>query len=1042
MTSANYSKTLLIVDPSVHDYRSLTDHLTVEADVLVLEAGRDGVEQITEALASRRSIQSLHLLSHGSPGTLYLGAAQLSMATLTQYADQLRQWVSAFTERAEVLLYGCEVAAGTIGQLFIQKLSHLTGASIAASTNRTGNAALGGDWTLESTVGAILSPSIFSPTAMADFQSVLAPVVFVNETFTRSDVAPGTAFWSSGIGQGAGDEGSPAIAPYLTARPVFDPNPPQVPPNGGGLPGNPGELLDPDGAGVLRLTNATFDQAGFVLYNQPINSGAGLSITFDMFQWGGTARNGLAPGADGISFFLIDGSTPYSTTAGAFGGSLGYAQKTGIPGVAGGYLGIGFDAFGNYSNGGEGRVGSAPGVGPTTQVPNSVVVRGREATGYEYLAGATVTSYSLNNVAATTRDAATRRVQVNLTGDGLLSVFVDGNNNGVFTDPEELVINNFNTRAAGNGEVPDFFKFGFAAGTGDSTAFHEIRNLVVTTLTAPPLTNDSALILPINTAANVPGLGGTDTDGGVTGFQILTLPSPDQGALFLGNPATGGIPLTVGQTLTPEQITQVFFQSSGSFTGGSFTYTAIDNFGGTSLTPGVVSLGLQPGGGPGPGGGNLPPNTLGATFALPQNTLTNLPGLGATDPNPGDVITSFTITSVPDPAQGTLFLGLPSADGRPVTVGQVVPAADIGQLFFQSSSTFSGGSFTYAATDSFGLTDPTPATVALNFDGLLDPVGCKPGIQLRGDRRNNRLVGTQDRDLLGGGRGNDRLFGLGCSDNLNGRRGNDRLVGGTAGDRLRGNQGNDELRGNNGIDFLDGGLGNDRAFGGRGRDTIFGRRGNDRLEGRPGDDNIFGGRGNDRILGGANVDILEGQQDNDVIFGQNGNDFINGGLGNDRLFGGRKADVIYGRRGQDRIRGNGGPDVLFGNRGNDRLIGGSQADRILGGLGNDVIIGGGGRDILSGGGGRDTFVYRSARHGLDQILDFRPQDDRINLRGIFNSRYSNPNRFQRYVRLTEASGGTLVRVDANGDAAGGFVRLALLQGVAPGDLSSNNFIVG
>ena len=61
----------------------------------------------------------------------------------------------------------------------------------------------------------------------------------------------------------------------------------------------------------------------------------------------------LEKGADGISFFLIDG-TATPTKAGGFGGSLGYAQNTSppaptIPGIVGGYLGVGLDEFGNYS---------------------------------------------------------------------------------------------------------------------------------------------------------------------------------------------------------------------------------------------------------------------------------------------------------------------------------------------------------------------------------------------------------------------------------------------------------------------------------------------------------------------------------------------------------------------------------------------------------------------------------------------------------------------------------------------------------------------
>jgi hypothetical protein len=58
------------------------------------------------------------------------------------------------------LIYGCEVAAGLEGRLFIEQIARLTGADIAASTNLTGYAKAGADWILEATAGSVTAPTI------------------------------------------------------------------------------------------------------------------------------------------------------------------------------------------------------------------------------------------------------------------------------------------------------------------------------------------------------------------------------------------------------------------------------------------------------------------------------------------------------------------------------------------------------------------------------------------------------------------------------------------------------------------------------------------------------------------------------------------------------------------------------------------------------------------------------------------------------------------------------------------------------------------
>ncbi len=225
---------------------------------------------------------------------------------------------------------------------------------------------------------------------------------------------------------------------------------------------------------IFRLTNADFSQAAFLPFADAtgtalatVPSGAGLSVTFDFYSYSGT-------GGDGISFFLVDGSQPLDR-AGGFGGSLGYAPRltdTGlIPGILGGYVGIGFDEFGNFSSDFEGRTG---GIGT---IPNSVTVRGSETTNYAFL-DSVVAPIDLDNPDPTATQANSKRTaQVNLSAAGDLQVSLDINQNGLFTDPGETLLS-FNLIAK-NGALPTTFRFGFAASTGGTTNIHEVGNVSV-----------------------------------------------------------------------------------------------------------------------------------------------------------------------------------------------------------------------------------------------------------------------------------------------------------------------------------------------------------------------------------------------------------------------------------------------------------------------------------------------------------------------------------------------------------------------------------
>lgn len=110
---------------------------------------------------------------------------------------------------------------------------------------------------------------------------------------------------------------------------------------------------------ALRLTAAGATNAfGWAQYTLAQPASAGLDITFWQSQWGGVSPSG---GADGLSFFLKDGSDGVDSV-GATGAALGYAPGAGnVNGLSGALLGIGLDAWGGFGDP-NGTIPGCPGV--------------------------------------------------------------------------------------------------------------------------------------------------------------------------------------------------------------------------------------------------------------------------------------------------------------------------------------------------------------------------------------------------------------------------------------------------------------------------------------------------------------------------------------------------------------------------------------------------------------------------------------------------------------------------------------------------------
>ncbi|MEB3356695.1 MAG: Ig-like domain-containing protein [Synechococcales bacterium] len=209
-TRRTTSQTLVVIDGQLADYRHLAAGVLPAMHQLILDPQADGIAQITAALQQHCPIRQLHLVSHGAPGTLYLGNTRLDWATLPHYAPQLKQWFSPSPGEPapSLLLYGCQVAATPNGRAFLSQLQSLTGTTIYASSTRIGHHTLDGNWDLDVCLdvkyqqalhNAALPPGqppslAFHPATLTQYTSVLAPTVStITPVVNAIDAATGSS---------------------------------------------------------------------------------------------------------------------------------------------------------------------------------------------------------------------------------------------------------------------------------------------------------------------------------------------------------------------------------------------------------------------------------------------------------------------------------------------------------------------------------------------------------------------------------------------------------------------------------------------------------------------------------------------------------------------------------------------------------------------------------------------------------------------------------------------------------------------------------
>ncbi|MEO8629176.1 MAG: DUF4347 domain-containing protein, partial [Betaproteobacteria bacterium] len=83
---------IVFVDTAAPEYQALVDDVRSQStlqrqlDVVVLDSSRDGIAQITEALAGAHDVDAIHIVSHGAPGNIQVGGTQINANVIDRNA--------------------------------------------------------------------------------------------------------------------------------------------------------------------------------------------------------------------------------------------------------------------------------------------------------------------------------------------------------------------------------------------------------------------------------------------------------------------------------------------------------------------------------------------------------------------------------------------------------------------------------------------------------------------------------------------------------------------------------------------------------------------------------------------------------------------------------------------------------------------------------------------------------------------------------------------------------------------------------------------
>ena len=166
-------KDVVIIDKSLENYQELASQSENSSLVILVENTDNGLSALVDKLNALTGIERLHILTHGSNGSFILGGQQLEEQNVGKFGSFWKAVSNSFaSEKSELLIYSCQLASGSSGKSFVEKLHNLLAVSVAGSVDNTGFSPRGGNWDLEYVAGNVMKDHVLK---YLDFKGLLIP---------------------------------------------------------------------------------------------------------------------------------------------------------------------------------------------------------------------------------------------------------------------------------------------------------------------------------------------------------------------------------------------------------------------------------------------------------------------------------------------------------------------------------------------------------------------------------------------------------------------------------------------------------------------------------------------------------------------------------------------------------------------------------------------------------------------------------------------------------------------------------------------------